>query len=223
MIQLKDILKEDEVSDKFGNVAFGEDPNIAKMQGKKKEKNTKFEGNLLDALIKWIDQSTTNIADELYSNYSLLKKASKKFPSVLGPFTPNGTELYRGIRYPNKKLIEKLKKTKKENWTEEKIGADTFYKYSKPVKYTPRRKVQSWTSSKKVASQFSIASKPGVCLSTIQNEEFLFNEKFIKKINWADEKEILHFGEKFKDPVYIMVSPNFWRKLPSKRGLKMET
>lgn len=220
MIQLKDILKEDEVSDKFGNVAFGEDPNIAKMQGKKTEEDTKFEEKLLTALIGWTVDSSTQLANKLYDNFPLLKKASKKFPSVLQPLTPNGTEVYRGVKHPNKKLIEKLEKTKKEDWTKQQMGTYVFYKYSKPVKYTPRRKVQSWTSSKKVAAQFSFASKEGVCLTTIQNEEFLFNENLIKKIyGGQNEKELLHFGQKFKNQIYILVSPNFWRKLPSK-GVK---
>lgn len=216
MIKLKDILNEDEVSNKFGNVAFGEDPVIAKMQGKKKEDNTTFEENLLQILSSWTITSSTELSNKLYNIFPILKKATKIFPAVLTPNTPNGTELYRGISKPNQKLIEKLEKSKKEDWTKEKIGTITFYRYSKPVRYTPHRKVQSWTSSKSVAPLFS-GDDDGVILSTIQNEEFLFNQNLIKRIYpESNEQEIIHFGDKFKEKVYVMVSPYFWRELPSK-------
>lgn len=224
MIKLKDILKEDEVNDKFGDVALGGDPNIARMQGKKQEDNTEFEEKLYDILNTWTFETSIGLANKLYNNFALLKKAAKKFPKVFLPSTSDGTILYRGIRNLNKQLRDKLEKTKQEDWKKVTIGDKIMYQYSKPVKYTPRLKVQSWTSSAKVATFFS---KPrewsvdsiSVILSTTQNNEFLFNQNLIRYIfsdTLSSEKEILHFGQTFKEKVYISISRNFWEDLPSK-------
>lgn len=218
MIKLKSILSEDDVSANFGQVAFGEDPRIAKMQGKKTEKDTDFELKILDILVDWTKRPDENHAEVLYKNFDLFKRVSVKFPQILKPSAPDGTQLYRGVTHPNKKLLSNLKKSKKQEWSIIKFGPEILYKYEKPITYTPHMLVQSWTRQKSKAVGFSygeFGDQRGIVLSTKQNDEFLFNEKFIKYINFfgQNEYEVLHFGKTFKENVYINVSENFWKKI----------
>ena len=105
MIKLKHILQEDEVEDNFGKVAFGSDMGIVRMQGGNKgEKNTPYETELLGILERWTEGGWEGTSDLLWKKYSLLKKASKVFPRVLKPNTPNGTEVFRGLQDINPKL-----------------------------------------------------------------------------------------------------------------------
>lgn len=229
MIKLKDILNEDEVEDNFGKVAFGENPKIAKMQGKGIEKDTKFEDELIYILRLWISDSANRnvgISDYLYKNFEILKKARKIFPQIFEPKTPNGTEVFRGIKDRGAKWMEKLKNTNREkDWIEyPQMGGtlSSLFISRNPVKYTPHRLVQSWTSNKQTALSFGTSEDnpfDSVILTTRQNNEFLFNQDFIKYLyqsesgagtDAADEFEILHFGNSFKDKVYVIVSDDFF-------------
>lgn len=213
--KLKTILKEDEVTDKLGKVAFGEDPFVAKMQFRKSEENTDYEEHILDILSRWTGNSTDGLANKLYAKFPLLKKAAQMFPYnyVLTPNTDNGTMLYRGVgSYKSLSLDKQLSKTKKEEWERIKFGGLTIYKYKKPIKYVPHRSVQSWTSLKSVATLFT--SGRGVILSTIQTDEFLFNQKLMNHLYGGKaENEVLHFGTKYKEDVYVGISPLLWKEL----------
>ena len=231
MIRLKHILKEDEVEDNFGKVAFGEDPRIAKMQGISiqmkdytgGEENTPYERELLHILKSWVEQSSDRTADVLYSKFPILKKATKVFPQVLLPETPNGTMVYRGLEKPNQKLLDMIHKTKKEDWEiGETIKKYTMFRYVNPISYTPNRPVQSWSTDPKQVTSFFYAS--GVLLSTKQTDEFLFNQNLMKYIftksndfsGGNDEKEILHFGRNFKADVYLSITEKLWLSLFAK-------
>jgi len=220
MIRLKDILKEDEVEDNFGNVFLGNNRDIAKLQGKEPEKNTSFENKILIALIHWVaglsDSSWDSAQKTLINNYPLLKKAASAFPTVLKPKTPNGTELYRGLKKLNPSLKSQLFETSPSDWIEER----GLWRYTKPISYTPHQDIQSWSTSRLIARGFSteLGSKSGI-LATTQNDEFLFNQDFIsimysktsaKKI---DESEVLHFGKQYSNDVYIMVHDPVFKEI----------
>lgn len=210
MIKLKDILKEDEVSDKFGDVALGSSLALAKLQGKKKEDNTGYEDKLLTTLRLWVLGWALQSVDDLYSQYNIFKKAAKKFPSVFLPDTPNGTQLYRGLQDAGY-LTDKIEKTKPKDWKKE----GDMYVYTKPIKYKPYRTVQSWTDDVNIAKKFSgkqyDAKYNGfVLLTTKQTDEFLFSQKLMKYLYKRDERETLHFGTKFKQPIYLMIDSKMY-------------
>lgn len=219
MIKLKSILKEDGVTDKFGDVLFGSDRNLASFQGKTVEKNTEFETQLLDIMSRWLVGGWDDTEKFLWKNYPLLKKAAAVFPKVLKPKTPNGTEVYRGLAKLNPVLESQLMKTDVSDW----IESGDNWMYLKPISYTPRQNVQSWTSSTHISSEFALSRKEApygdyffVMLSTTQNDEYLFNSKFLSKIatsywkNFINEEETLHFGKSYKDPVYVLISDDFY-------------
>lgn len=231
MIKLKHILKEDEVEDNFGKVAFGEDPRIAKLQGisiRMKdytggEENTPYERELLDTLKSWVNQSSDRTADVLYSKFPILKKAAKVFPQVLLPETPNGTLVYRGLLMSNQKLLDMIHKTKREDWEiGETIKNYTMFRYVNPISYTPNRPVQSWSTDSKLVTSFFYES--GMLLSTKQTDEFLFNQNLMKYLfnksndfsGGKDEREILHFGKNFKEDVYLSITEKLWLSLFAK-------
>lgn len=216
MIKLKDILNEDEVTDKFGDVLFGSDRDLASFQGKSVEKNTEFETELLDIMSSWLMGGWHETGKFLWKNYPLLKKAAAVFPKILKPKTPNGTEVYRGLDTLNPVLESQLMKTNVSDWID--IGG--HWMYLKPISYTPRQNVQSWTTSRIIAWEFSTqkGSNSGY-LSTKQNDEFLFNQDFMSilyskaSFNANDESEILHFGKQYTNDVYINVHAPVFRKI----------
>jgi hypothetical protein len=222
MIKLKDILSEADTDPKtvFGNIAFGDESDdefykkFVRLQGKTgSEKNTKIENQIFTLLSKWTGESTGNIANKLYNYESLFRAASKKFPTIFKPDTPNGTEMYRGLKYTSTKLISFLKKTSPKDWKRIKIGNGEYVKYSKPITYTPERQVQSWTTSKSVANNFGWTS----VLISKQNNEYLFSQKSMNILSGGeDEKEVMHFGKEFSDDVYIALSMSFFKQYISK-------
>ena len=208
MIKLKDILietPESSVKTVFGNIVFGDDNKIVRLQNKTgKEQNTKKEEKIKQLLITWLSGGYDSVTPtEIYKYHKLFKVASEEFPGIFNPMTPNGTSLYRGLREIPKKLKIKLKKVDKLEWEKINIGGNYYFKYKNPVRYTPELQIQSWSSNPKVAKNFS---KGSVVLITKQNEEFLFNQKLLKLIYGEDESEVIHFGKKYKEYVYITIS-----------------
>lgn len=226
MIKLKSILKEDDVTDKFGDVLFGSDRDLANFQGKPVEKNTKFETQLLDIMSRWLVGGWDDTEKFLWKNYPLLKKAAEVFPKILKPKTPNGTEVYRGLAKLNPVLESQLMKTDVSDW----IESGDNWMYLKPISYTPRQNVQSWTTSRIIAWGFSTekGSNSGY-LSTKQNDEFLFNQDFMSLLyseisgKLTDESEILHFGKKYANDVYITVQAPLFRKIKAAHFKETET
>ena len=135
-----------------------------------------------------------------------------KFPSIFKPETPNGTEVYRGLKNIPKSLISSLqKKYDPSDYTKVKIGGKVFYRYDKPIFYEPERDIQSWTSTESVAKRFA---ESGLLISE-QNDEYFFNQKVMNYlfsyISNQSENEILHFGKKYSNPVFIALSLDVFR------------
>lgn len=202
MINLSDILKEDEVSDVFGDAPFAEYTAYAKRLGTKiKSTNTKEEDKILDALGRWTN-GDYDVANFIYKNKDLFKNAAKKYPRIFAPDKPNGTIVYRGLHSAQKiySLIDKdiLKITKgykapipKENY----VLWKNLVVRVKPLKYNPHRKIQSFSYDLKVAGEFASNGSTSAILIKKQNSEFLFNTWLFKYPYTANEQEILHFGD----------------------------
>jgi hypothetical protein len=173
-------------------------------------------------LKKWVQKATPEVADYLYKNFEKYKKlvadtpANSGIPSRFTPATPNGTTLYRGLTKPSKDLIKFAKeaKGKKEKFEKIVMGGRIWYKYNKPIKYTPHLKCQSWTSDGMTASQVftsHISMREGkykfrVMMCTEQDDNFLFNSVFLSNILNQDEEEIIHFGTEYPKGVYLLIS-----------------
>jgi hypothetical protein len=220
MIKIKDILSEAETDPKkaFGDIVFGDKSDelykkFVKLQGKTgSEKNTRIENQIMSYLLKWVDLPDGNISNYLYKNKSLFKNAKNKFPAIFKPETPNGTDVYRGLKTVPKSLISSLQKKYDPNdYTKINIGGKVFYRYDKPISYKPERDIQSWTSNENVAKRFA---KSGV-LTSEQNDEYFFNQKVMNYlfsyISNQSENEILHFGKKYSNPVFIALSLDVFR------------
>jgi hypothetical protein len=206
MMKLKNILLNedmpDDVKDAFGDVVFGEDPEILKLQSKRKqEEDTFFEWELLKLLKRWTAGGTHTVVDKLYSHFDLLKKASEYFPKILKPNTPIGTELYRGLgRYS--KFHEQLKNAQSSDFEDSPIFTG-FRLYKKPITYSPNNSIQSWSSSPVSAREFGV----NVILNTKQDDSFLFNQELMNYLfRDAQEDEVLHFGKEYKNEVYVIIS-----------------
>jgi hypothetical protein len=227
MIKLKDILSEspNEIESEFGNIAFG-DPStqwgdsFAKMQGKSAtEKNTPTEEYILSLLSKWANDSE-NVSEKIYAQYGLFKKASKIFPSVFKPETPNGTEIYRGLAFGgNKDFVSQLKKSKSSDYEILNLGESVYYKYKLPINYTPYKPIQSWTADANIADYFAYRRSvkerrlrgKGVVLITKQNDEYLFSQKAMNVLySISNEKEMLHFGNDYKENIYIALQDRLY-------------
>ncbi len=220
MIKLKDILSEADTDPKavFGNIVFGDENDdefykkFVRLQGKTgSEKNTKIEKQIFTLLDNWTGESSGNIANKLYNYESLFRAASKKFPTIFKPDTPNGTEVYRGLKYTNTKMTSFVKKTSEKDWKWVKLGGIDYAKYSKPIEYNPERNVQSWTTSKSIGSRFGASA----VLISKQNNEYLFSQKAMRIFagDGDDEKEVMHFGKEFSDDVFIALSVIEFKRL----------
>lgn len=183
-------------------------------------------GEMWAHLKKWLKKSTPESADYLYKNFERYKKliadspANSGIPSRFIPETPKGTTLYRGLTKPSKDLIKFAQDAKGKTEKFEKIvmGGRLWYKYNKPIKYTPHLKCQSWTSDGLTASQVftsHISMREGkykfrVMMCTDQDDNFLFNSDFLHIISNMDddmdEKEIIHFGKEYPKGVYLLIS-----------------
>jgi hypothetical protein len=211
MIKLKSILQEKSSESVFQNVAFGQKTSyntdaesIAKLQGKiGGEKDTKIEAEIAKILIDWFQSGINpSAAKQLYKHFELFKDAKEKYPKIFKPATTDGTLLYRGLSMMPSSLKDFFKKgTLKKDWKKEKIGTRTYMVSTKPVVYVPENDIQSWTPNKSVALSFAKSA----LLMTKQDENFLFNPKFIALLATMDEKEILHFGKKYSNPITIAV------------------
>jgi hypothetical protein len=219
MIKLKDILSETDTDPKkaFGDIVFGDISQddffkkLVKLQGKTgSEKNTKIEKQIFTLLYNWTGESTGNIANKLYNYESLFRASSKKFLTIFKPDTPNGTEVYRGLKYTNTKMTSFVKKTLEKDWKWIKLGGIDYAKYSKPIEYKPERNVQSWTTSKSIGSGFGASA----VLISKQNNEYLFSQKAMRIFAGdGDEKEVMHFGKEFSDDVFIALSVIEFKRL----------
>ena len=208
MIKLKYFLKEDVVDDKFGDVAFGSNEKIARLQGKKEEEDTDDEEKILHALEDWV--GFAGQPEVLYKNFSLFKKAAKKFPNIFLPNTPNGTTLYRGLGLVNPRMKKIVENSKEEDWKKER----GMYVYSKPIKYTPHGKIQSWTTSLNIIKKTISFGEGEYVLITKQTDEFFFSQKVLNILFGSkNENEVIHFGKTYKENIYLMINSLVFKKV----------
>ena len=140
MIGLSEVTIPQSIKKSVGDVLFGSNPIIAKIQNKPIEKNTPYEDNLVDKIKDWTFQSTEKSEMGVVSTISDLIKLKKYFPEVLNP--PYGEKVYRGTSV---KLPE-LSKFIKEN-PEHDVLDNGAVKFKTPYQYTPKREVSSWSAS----------------------------------------------------------------------------
>lgn len=216
MIKLKNILFEEDSEKVFQKIVFGQkgsyNPSADKLvrfQGQlDNENDTSIEASIAKLLHQWsVTGFNPKTATALYKNLSILKDARKKYPKVFKPKTADSTLVYRGLSWLPSNLEKSLRTTSESDWKKQKIGKKTMMACSKPVNYVPENWIQSWTHDFNTALKFT---KGGI-LTTKQDENFFFNQDFLKTMYGIDEKEIIHFGKKYTKPVMISIEEPLWQ------------
>jgi len=193
MISLKQILLEfnkldeklpPDLRQKVGNVFFGSDPNMQKIQKAKPEDDTKWEDDLYRKLVYWINSPNTVLASYFKQNKDLISKLAKEFPALLMP--PIGDLAYRGTRIKIDSL-ERAFRTKK--FEVAKIaGREVFY--FKKLAYNPNRDSQSWSVNPKVAFKFTghTAKEDNIAVVYVTkvNKDFIFNPVLLNTL-WKNQ------------------------------------
>ena len=204
---------------KVGNVLFGENPAIAKLQkapAKPEELDTSWEDNLYFKLKTWVSSSGTDVANYFTKNKELLQTLAKEFPSVLQP--PIGKIAYRGTSIK----INSLKNAFiKKQYTIVKVGGKEVFRF-KNLEYNPNRKSQSWTVDPKIAFKFEGRANNEdsihVVYATKVNNDFIFSSELLNIIFDANEneKEVVRVGGKgtFEAFVDSKVFLNTWKLEP---------
>ena len=204
---------------KVGNVLFGENPAIAKLQkapAEPEELDTSWEDNLYFKLKTWVSSSGTDVANYFTKNKELLQTLAKEFPSVLQP--PIGKIAYRGTSIK----INSLKNAFiKKQYTIVKVGGKEVFRF-KNLEYNPNRKSQSWTVDPKIAFKFEGRANNEdsihVVYATKVNNDFIFSSELLNIIFDAseNEKEVVRVGGKgtFEAFVDSKVFLNTWKLEP---------
>ena len=204
---------------KVGNVLFGENPAITKLQkapAEPEELDTSWEDNLYFKLKTWVSSSGTDVANYFTKNKELLQTLAKEFPSVLQP--PIGKIAYRGTSIK----INSLKNAFiKKQYTIVKVGGKEVFRF-KNLEYNPNRKSQSWTVDPKIAFKFEGRANNEdsihVVYATKVNNDFIFSSELLNIIFDAseNEKEVVRVGGKgtFEAFVDSKVFLNTWKLEP---------
>ena len=204
---------------KVGNVLFGENPAIAKLQkapAEPEELDTSWEDNLYFKLKTWVSSSGIDVANYFAKNKELLQTLAKEFPSVLQP--PIGKIAYRGTSIK----INSLKNAFiKKQYTIVKVGGKEVFRF-KNLEYNPNRKSQSWTVDPKIAFKFEGRANNEdsihVVYATKVNNDFIFSSELLNIIFDAseNEKEVVRVGGKgtFEAFVDSKVFLNTWKLEP---------
>lgn len=219
------LVKEDTVDNTFGKIAFGGpkdtgdgtylDHNdmekvkqILQLQNKSEiEDNTQIEMEIIRNLNDWVYGSTEKRSNILYSHLNVIKAAANKFPEIFKPVTKIGTPLYRGVRHRNIESI--LIGTDKNDYEQINFANRhrPFWKYKRPITYTPHRLLQSWTDYQSVAVSFSDMA----ILMTNQDTDFFFSQRLLGILRGDDyESETIHFGREYKNDVYLIISDEIY-------------
>jgi len=204
---------------KVGNVLFGENPAIAKLQkapAKPEELDTSWEDNLYFKLKTWVNSSGTDVANYFTKNKKLLQTLAKEFPLVLQP--PIGKIAYRGTSIK----INSLKNAFiKKQYTIVKVGGKEVFRF-KDLEYNPNRKSQSWTVDPKIAFKFEGKANNEDSIHVVYaikvNNDFIFSSELLNIIFDANEneKEVVRVGGKgtFEAFVDSKVFLNTWKLEP---------
>jgi hypothetical protein len=163
-----------------GDVLFGSNPIIAKIQDKPTEKDTPYEDDLVNKIKNWTDKSDEKSEMGVVSTIADLVKLKKYFPEVLNP--PYGDKVYRGTSV---KLPE-LSKFIKEN-PEHDMMENGMVRFKTPYPYTPKREVSSWSASIFYASgfqgkSFESAINVPVIFETTVDDSFIMNPQVMNVI-----------------------------------------
>lgn len=211
---------------KVGNVLFGDDEDVAKLQGVKTPKgfdspetNTPWEDDLYDKIRGWVNSSDNALAKYFKKNKALLDQLAKEFPGLLQP--PVGKMAYRGTAIKIDSLEQAFRKKK---FTIVKIkGREVFH--FKNLDYSPKRPAQSWTVDPKVAFKFEgiagLKRSTQVVYATKVNKDFIFSPKLMNKLFYGTEHETVRIAgegtfEAFVDTSVIL---NTWRLEPKENFL----
>ena len=204
---------------KVGNVLFGENPAITKLQkapAEPEELDTSWEDNLYFKLKTWVSSSGIDVANYFTKNKELLQTLAKEFPSVLQP--PIGKIAYRGTSIK----INSLKNAFiKKQYTIVKVGGKEVFRF-KNLEYNPNRKSQSCTVDPKIAFKFEGRANNEdsihVVYATKVNNDFIFSSELLNIIFDANEneKEVVRVGGKgtFEAFVDSKVFLNTWKLEP---------
>lgn len=212
--QLKEKLAPD-LQKKVGNVLFGDNEKVAKLQGAKTpEKNTAWEDDLYDKIRSWVNGSDDAIAKYFKKNKELLKTLAKDFPSVLQP--PIGEQAYRGTSIKTNSL--KVAFMKKQYKVLKVGGREVFH--FKNLEYNPIRDSQSWTADPKVAFKFEgradNENAVHVVYTTKVNKDFIFSPELMNIVFGSKEAEIVRIGKKGTFEAYVDsdIFLNTWKLEP---------
>ena len=204
---------------KVGNVLFGENPAITKLQkapAEPEELDTSWEDNLYFKLKTWVSSSDSETAKYFAKTKVLLQTLAKEFPAVLRP--PIGKMAYRGTSIK----INSLKNAFiKKQYTIVKVGGKEVFRF-KNLEYNPNRKSQSWTVDPKIAFKFEGRANNEdsihVVYATKVNNDFIFSSELLNIIfdTSENEKEVVRVGGKgtFEAFVDSKVFLNTWKLEP---------
>lgn len=213
----KDVpLKED---DDFGDWVFTDydfngmtAPDFVKYQHGDHEKNTDLETTVYSLLKTWVVNPSNNTSDLLLKHESEFQKAKLMHPLIFKPSRQNGTYVYRGLRKLNRRLYQFTTNTKLEDWKHTTVNGVAIVVYKFPINYEPRKSIQSWSYNVTKAADFSQEAFGGddnnvfrCTLRTKQDDNFIFNYRVFKIIYTFDEKEVLHFGMRYTQPVELIM------------------
>jgi len=206
--------------DKVGNVLFGDNSKIAKLQKAKipkdgvAEPNTEWEQDLYNAIGIWTDGSDDLEAKYFKDNKGLLDRLGKEFPILLQP--PMGQIAYRGTAIKLDSLEQAFRKKK---FTIVKIkGREVFH--FKNLNYSPIRLAQSWTIDPKVAFRFEgsreVSGVVQVVYATKVNKDFIFNPQLLDIIFGRKESETVRVAKEGTFEAFVDTSAilNTWRLEP---------
>ena len=211
---------------KVGNVLFGDNEDVAKLQGVKTPKgfdspetNTPWEDDLYDSIRGWVDSSDNVLAKYFKKNKALLDQLAKEFPELLQP--PIGQIAYRGTAIKIDSLEQAFRKKK---FTIVKIkGREVFH--FKNLDYSPNRDAQSWTVDPKVAFKFEgladLKRSTQVVYATKVNKDFIFSPQLLDIVFGGKERETVRVAKEgtFEAFVDTSVILNTWRLEPKENFL----
>ena len=207
------------IQKKVGNVLFGDDPDLTKLQKAPEEPvepDTPWEGKMYVVINNWLSSSDSSTAKYFAKNKELLQTLAKEFPRVLQP--PIGKMVYRGTSIKTDSLRFAFMK---KQYTIVKVGGREVFRF-KNLKYSPIRNSQSWTIDPKVAFKFegnaNNEDSVRVVYATKINKDFIFTPELLRIIfdGPTSEEETIRVGGEGTFEAYVdsQVFLNTWKFEP---------
>ena len=199
MIKLKSLLLEKLPADlkkDVGNVLFGQTPDVAALQKRDMEPNTKWENSVFEKIQSWTDESDKSTADFFLKNKDKFEILRKEFPEIIDP--PVNESAYRGTTLEVATLRKALPTLAAPKF-------DSFgdgYFVVENIIYKPHLPAQSWSTNKYAARDFGNPDSPTdlvqVIYKTKVNNEFVFNPEFMNIVYGMKEDEVVRVGNEGK-------------------------